>query len=291
MTDNINPLTPAPQSSARDIPVTRHDGWTGERMATFCEVLAETGIVEEACLAAGKSRQGADAARRRNPTFAAAWQAALGMARERLADGLLARSIEGCVERYYKDGELVGEKRHIDNRLGLAILRRLDRIAETGAATVAPSRSAGRTPASLSLAIDWDAALDALRSEDEEMAARALATTREGDEVAEVAGPPDSSGEAGIIGPPAGKKRGRVWMDEEGQWTTDYPPPRGVDLDRPGYYQKGEWGSVGYERDCTPEECEILDAEQERTAARRRAREEAARDARFDLARGRAQGG
>lgn len=70
-------------------------------------------------------------------------------------------------------------------------------------------------------------------------------------------------------------------MDEDGQWTTDYPPPCGVDFDRAGICENGEWGSEGYERDCTEEECELLDAEQQRTAARRRAREEAARDARF----------
>ncbi len=38
------------------------------------------------------------AARRRNPVFAAAWDAALTIARERLADTLLARSMEGNVE-------------------------------------------------------------------------------------------------------------------------------------------------------------------------------------------------
>src|SRR3954469_19838305 len=31
---------------------TRHDGWTGERMATFLRVLAETGLVTEACRSA-----------------------------------------------------------------------------------------------------------------------------------------------------------------------------------------------------------------------------------------------
>ena len=30
----------------------RHDGWTGDKMATFCETLAETAVVAEACEAA-----------------------------------------------------------------------------------------------------------------------------------------------------------------------------------------------------------------------------------------------
>lgn len=109
---------------------TRHDGWTGEKMATFCEALAETAVVAEACDAARMGISGAYAARRRNPIFAAAWDAALSIARERLADTLLARSMEGNIEQIYKDGELVGERHVLDNRLGLQILRRLDRLAE-----------------------------------------------------------------------------------------------------------------------------------------------------------------
>src|SRR4051794_4710172 len=77
----------------------RHDGWTGEKIATFCEALAETAVVAEACDQAGMSISGAYAARRRNPIFAAAWDAALSIARERLADTLLARSMEGNVEQ------------------------------------------------------------------------------------------------------------------------------------------------------------------------------------------------
>ena len=54
------------------LPTIRHDGWTGEKMAAFCETLAETAIVAEACDAARMGISGADAARRRNPVFAAA---------------------------------------------------------------------------------------------------------------------------------------------------------------------------------------------------------------------------
>jgi hypothetical protein len=73
----------------------RHDGWTGDKMANFCEVLAETAVVAEACDAANMSVAGAYAARRRNPVFAAAWDAALCIPRDRLADTLLGRSLAG----------------------------------------------------------------------------------------------------------------------------------------------------------------------------------------------------
>ena len=86
-------------------------------MATFCETLAETAVVAEACDAARMGISGAYAARRRNPVFAAAWDAALTIARERLADTLLARSMEGNVEQIWRDGALVGERHLIDNRM------------------------------------------------------------------------------------------------------------------------------------------------------------------------------
>ena len=88
----------------------RHDGWTGEAIAKFLETLADTGIVLEACDAAGKSSTAAYALRRREPLFGEAWQTALGIARDRLADTLLGRAIEGNVERIIKDGVIVAEK-------------------------------------------------------------------------------------------------------------------------------------------------------------------------------------
>src|SRR6476646_7482267 len=66
---------PEPQPPAA-LPSIRHDGWTGEKMAIFCETLAETGVVEEACEVAMMGVSGAYSARRRSPIFAAAWQAA-----------------------------------------------------------------------------------------------------------------------------------------------------------------------------------------------------------------------
>lgn len=99
-------------------------------MATFLEVLADTGIVSEACRAVGMSREGAYPLRNRDPVFAAAWRAAQAKARPVVADGLLERSITGTVEHYYRDGVLVGERRHYESWLGLAMLKRLDQQAE-----------------------------------------------------------------------------------------------------------------------------------------------------------------
>ena len=45
------------------MPTIRHDGWNGDAVAKFLETLAETGIVIDACDAAGKSRTAAYARR------------------------------------------------------------------------------------------------------------------------------------------------------------------------------------------------------------------------------------
>jgi hypothetical protein len=51
------------------VPIVRHDGWSGEKMSIFCETLADTGIVVEACESAHMGVAGAYALRRRNPEF------------------------------------------------------------------------------------------------------------------------------------------------------------------------------------------------------------------------------
>ena len=168
-------------STLTPTPTIRHDGWTGERMATFLETLAETPVVAEACDQARMGISGAYAARRRNPVFAAAWDAALTIARERLADTLIARSMEGNVEQLYKDGELIGERHLLDNRLGLAILRRLDRLAEGGICVSARDLHFSgdyRSPGLRRGSFDWKQALDGLRAGDDAAVAHALALAK-----------------------------------------------------------------------------------------------------------------
>ena len=253
--------------------VVRHDGWTPALMAAFCEKLAETGLVVDACLAAGKSSAGAYVARRRNRLFAAAWDAALGIARNRLADALLARSIEGNVEHFYKDGELVGERRVIDNRLGLAMLRRLDRLAETGSPLhcASPTRTPARVP---SAALDWDAMVGALSSDDPDQVAAALAAL-EAHEVCELDDPPNrppsEDGEDDEVDLPDP----RVWH-AEGFWRTDFPPP-------PGSWREGDpkWGDFRYQRLCTQDERDLLEDSREAGLSIRRAEDAAARTAFF----------
>jgi hypothetical protein len=272
----------------------RHDGWTGDKMATFCETLAETAVVAEACDAAGKSTPGAYAARRRNPVFAAAWDAALSIARERLADTLLARSMEGNVEQIWRDGVVVGERHVLDNRLGLAILRRLDRLAETGMAVstigqrVALKYDPRPAPACNPQAIDWTLAIDALRTDDNEGVARALALLKV-DEVTEVDDPLNQGSEGD------GEDEGldlseRCWKDGvDHNWLTDFPPPAGFT----GYESFPYGDDVDddrYQRVCTDEEVAILDADAKADRDAGRTEDEELRDQWFAMLREEAGG-
>jgi hypothetical protein len=214
------------------LPATRHDGWTGDRIATFLEVLADTGLVREACRAAGRSREGVYPLRNRDPVFAAAWRAAQAKARPVVADGLLERRITGTVEHYYRDGVLVGERRHYESWLGLAVLKRLDKQAEEDG-----------TEGTLSarIASDWPAVIEALRGGGTASVPDLLAP-----KVDEVDIPP----------PPGCDPSENVWRADDGKWMTTFPPPPGFD----GHETCAWDGFNYYERECTSEEAALLDA-------------------------------
>lgn len=114
----------------------RHDGWTAERLRAFLETLAACGVVADACRAAGMSPQSAYALRNRRAgrAFAAMWDAVLvHRARARMEGELMSRALCGCVERV--DGAAGTVERHrYDNRLSMAMLTRLDRLAESSGA-------------------------------------------------------------------------------------------------------------------------------------------------------------
>jgi hypothetical protein len=224
----------------------RSDGWTGERIARFLEVLADTGIVSEACRAAGMSREGVYPLRNRDPVVAAAWRAAQSKARPVVADGLLERSITGTVEHYYRDGVLVGERRHYESWLGLAVLKRLDQQAEEDRVDNAlAERIAG----------GWNEALDALREGGTAAVPAALEP-----KVDEVDIPPPPGCDAFENCWKAGSARdlnpSRAGDVPDGAWLTTFPPLPGFDG-----YRNVEWdGETWYERACTADEAALLDA-------------------------------
>jgi hypothetical protein len=107
---------------------TRADGWTPERQRAFCEALADCGIVRDAAAAVGMTPQSAYQLKRKpeGKGFSLAWDAALVLARPRLLDMAVERAVDGNVEQYVKDGEVVGERRKKDVRHLLAAITKLE---------------------------------------------------------------------------------------------------------------------------------------------------------------------
>ena len=120
--------------------------------------------------------------------------------------------------------------------------------------------------------------LGALRSGDPDAVAAALAALKS-DETDKTDSPPDLSF-SGPEAEPDAYVPERVWRDEEGGWSTDFPPPPGFDG-----FERGTWDDHGYSRSCTDEEFALLDAAQAIADAEERAADAAERDSYFaDLA-------
>lgn len=117
----IPDFTPAPSRKQRT-------GWTAERQRKFIEHLALTGHAGEAAALVGLSSSSAYrlANKAGADSFAAAWATALRLAATRGTAIAWDRALNGRVERFYKDGELVMERRIPSDYLLTWLLSRLD---------------------------------------------------------------------------------------------------------------------------------------------------------------------
>lgn len=134
--------------------------WTPVRQAHFLAMIAEGTTVAEAARSVGVAERTAYSFRRRaaGSTFDIGWRAANLLARDKLHDELYRRCFKGQKLKLKTvidapDGQrtIVSRRRMVDNRLGLAMLTRLDRLAED-------SNAPGAYPAQL-IAMDYDAYL------------------------------------------------------------------------------------------------------------------------------------
>jgi hypothetical protein len=116
-------FTPAPTRK-------RHAGWTAEKQRRFIEHLALTGHVGEACALVGLSSSSAYrlCERAGAESFARAWGLAVRQAATRLVSIGMDRAINGRVERHYKNGELVMERRIPSDYLLTWFISRLDPV-------------------------------------------------------------------------------------------------------------------------------------------------------------------
>jgi hypothetical protein len=114
-------FTPAPTRK-------RRAGWTAERQRKFIQHLALTGHVGEAAAIVGLSSSSAYrlCERAGAESFARAWGLAVRQAATRLVSIGMDRAINGRVERHYKNGELVMERRIPSDYLLTWFISRLD---------------------------------------------------------------------------------------------------------------------------------------------------------------------
>ena len=131
-------FTPAPTRK-------RHVGWTAERQRTFIDRLALTGQVGEACAVAGLSSNSAYRLRNKAgaDSFARAWDSALVLAATRGSAIVFDRAVNGRVERFYRNGELVMERRVPSDYLLTWLLSRLDPVQFGSPAAKAQALAAG----------------------------------------------------------------------------------------------------------------------------------------------------
>ncbi|MCI4588734.1 hypothetical protein MOK15_01250 [Sphingobium sp. BYY-5] len=117
-------------------PQVRVDGWSPARQRRFLETLAATGVIRLACESALITSRAAYnlRIRRDGAAFRLGWEAAVLIARARLADTLLSRAILGQEEVIRRDPDNYEMTRHRhDNRLAMSMLARLDRMADNPA--------------------------------------------------------------------------------------------------------------------------------------------------------------
>jgi hypothetical protein len=116
-------------------PSQRIAGWSAEKQVAFLQGIAEGLTVGQACRVVGLSMQSAYAFRQsaRGTQFSIGWQAALLKSRDMLADTLMERALHGNVETVTRPDGSETERHRFDNRLAMAMLTRLDRLADKGA--------------------------------------------------------------------------------------------------------------------------------------------------------------
>lgn len=242
---------------------TRRDGWNPERQRIFLEVLAETGVVRAACDACGLSARSAYNLRFRadGAAFRLGWDAAVLIARARLADELMTRAIEGQEDVLIQGEDGMVTRRRHDNRLAMSMLSRLDRMAGSFSD---PGRTASDGDAALAriVAQDFEAFLDMIaRGEDGGnaagitasaalfLAARRPGTTPEriGQEHCELCELDDELEAPPLVDPtPEGAVaalRGVWWCGVHEELRTDFPPPPGFDG-----VEELNFGDPGYNR-------------------------------------------
>lgn len=102
----------------------RADRWTQVKMALFLRELGASHSVSAAAKAVGMSRQSAYAlrARLKGEPFDIAWETAFQHGYDALHQAALERALHGIEQQVWFKGEVVGTRRHFDERLTCFLL-------------------------------------------------------------------------------------------------------------------------------------------------------------------------
>ena len=245
--------------------------WTPACQRAFLEELASTGSVVHACAHVGKSPRSAYALRfrRDGAALALGWDAAILNARVVVADMLMERAICGYEEVTVKQDDGTRVRQKMDNRLGLNLLARLDRMAEAQAL-----RNSVQAHVQL-IAQDFEAYLDLIERGGTGAQAALFCSARGGD------GDHVTVDEEYLIDceldrmsleddfvptpvvelldeePEVAAQRLSVWFDDDAmEWKTNFPAADVLgglyDCDEPS--ETGHFGDAHYERALTPAE-------------------------------------
>lgn len=164
--EHVADIVPAPTVPDFEIAPTRkqHAGWTAERQRRFIEHLSLTGHVGEACAVVGVASSSAYRLKHKPgaESFSRAWDAALRLSPTRLVAIGLDRAINGRVERHYKNGELVMERRIPSDYLLTWFIARLDplQFGSPGAKALAAATGDPREKARVELPVLMDSFVD-----------------------------------------------------------------------------------------------------------------------------------
>ncbi|MXP08568.1 hypothetical protein [Pseudoblastomonas halimionae] len=129
MSKHDHPAAASASASARQTThrATRHDGWSLDKQGAFLRQLSATHSVTEAAQSVGMSRQSAYRLRSRlkGRAFDLAWEVAFHHSYDVLAQAALERALNGVEIPVFFQGEQVGSYRKFDERLTVALLRKV----------------------------------------------------------------------------------------------------------------------------------------------------------------------
>ena len=151
----------------------RHDGWTADRQRLFLNTLANTGCVGVAAEAANITPRSAYRLRNhaKGFAFAAAWDAALMKAAQRLTAVAFERAIAGTPRTIWREGRIVAQTSIPSDRMLMFLLRSLNPAlfaanGDAAARTAAIAAMQGSFTASMAGLVDTDVDADLLEIAD-----------------------------------------------------------------------------------------------------------------------------